>query len=130
MQKSSCFIWFAEEILDIAYNIELSNYFVLCGFVAIKKYSNADTDKVNIYKDNKNKCGVYRWINLDTNKSYVGSSVKLGRRFNTYYSFACLTKNRSFISRALHGYSRFRLEILEYCDPSILIEREQYYLDK
>lgn len=28
-----------------------------------------------------------------------------------------------------YGYSSFRLEILEYCDPSVLISREQYYLD-
>ena len=29
-----------------------------------------------------------------------------------------------------YGYNNFRLEILEYCDPSNVIEREQYYLDK
>jgi group I intron endonuclease len=28
-----------------------------------------------------------------------------------------------------YGYSSFRLEILEYCDPSSIIEREQYYID-
>ena len=37
----------------------------------------------------------------------------------------------SRIYRALlsHGYENFNLEILEYCDKSILIEREQYYID-
>ena len=35
------------------------------------------------------------------------------------------------IDRALlkYGYSKFKLEILEYCKISNLIEREQYYLD-
>jgi group I intron endonuclease len=28
-----------------------------------------------------------------------------------------------------YGYVNFRLEILEYCDPNILLVREQYYLD-
>jgi len=28
-----------------------------------------------------------------------------------------------------YGYSSFKLEILENCEPNILIEREQYYLD-
>lgn len=28
-----------------------------------------------------------------------------------------------------NGYSNFNLEILEYCDPENLIEREQYYID-
>jgi len=29
-----------------------------------------------------------------------------------------------------YGYTAFILEILEYCPPEILIEREQFYLDK
>ena len=28
-----------------------------------------------------------------------------------------------------HGYSNFKLEILEYCAPEECIEREQYYID-
>ena len=28
-----------------------------------------------------------------------------------------------------NGYSRFTLEILEYCDPSEAVLREQYYID-
>jgi group I intron endonuclease len=28
-----------------------------------------------------------------------------------------------------HGYSKFSLEILEYCDPLSVIKREQHYLD-
>jgi len=35
------------------------------------------------------------------------------------------------INRALlkYGYSNFQLEVLEYCEPSLLIEREQFYID-
>jgi len=35
------------------------------------------------------------------------------------------------INKALlkYGYSKFSLEILEYCEPSKCIDREQYYLD-
>ena len=35
------------------------------------------------------------------------------------------------INRALlkHGYSKFKLEILEYCNPKELSKREQYYMD-
>ncbi len=32
--------------------------------------------------------------------------------------------NRSILS---HGYSNFSLKILEYCDPAILLKRENYY---
>lgn len=40
-------------------------------------------------------------------------------------------KNNSMIYKALlkYGYSSFKLDIIEYCNPDILIEREQYYLD-
>lgn len=35
------------------------------------------------------------------------------------------------IYRALlkNGYSNFQLEILEYCEPNLVLEREQYYLN-
>jgi group I intron endonuclease len=28
-----------------------------------------------------------------------------------------------------YGYAEFRLEILEYCSPEVLIKREQFYFD-
>jgi group I intron endonuclease len=50
-----------------------------------------------------------------------------------YYNIKYITRasKSSLICRALlkYGYSKFKLEILEYCEPSILIEREQYYID-
>ncbi len=56
-------------------------------------------------------------------------------RFSTYYSLAYLKKRISlgtsiiYNSLLKHGYSSFSLDILEYCEPSIVIAREQYYLD-
>lgn len=40
-------------------------------------------------------------------------------------------RNKSIIYKALlkYGHSNFTLEILEYCDPSEVIQREQYYFD-
>lgn len=96
-------------------------------------YTNADTQKKSILNDNKGKAGVYRWKNIDSGKMYVGSSVDLYRRFLQYYNIKYITRvsKSSLISRALlkHGYSKFELDILEICDPSIVIEREQYYID-
>lgn len=96
-------------------------------------YSNADTQKLAAFKENKNQSGIYRWVNLHNNKSYIGSSVNLAVRFKDYYSISYLNretkKSNSKIYRALlkYGYSSFRLEILEYCsEQAILIEREQY----
>lgn len=105
------------------------------NIVPIVAYSNADTQKLIIFKENRDKAGIYRWVNLSNGKTYVGSSVNLTRRFKSYYSVYYLEnegkKNNSLIYRALlkNGYSNFKLEILEYCESETLIEREQFYLD-
>ena len=98
-------------------------------------YTNADRDKYKFYKENKNKSGIYRWNNLITDKSYVGSSKCLASRFSIYYSKKAMlnklnTKSSIIYSALLkHGYDKFSVDILEYCEINMLVEREQYYLD-
>lgn len=105
----------------------------LLAFSPVLTYLNADTDKLSIFKDNRGKSGVYRWTNLINGKSYVGSSVSLSRRLSQYYNLNILIKSRqnSLIHKAIlkYGYSRFKLDILEYCDLKDVIKREQYYMD-
>lgn len=93
-------------------------------------YNNADVDKLNILADNK-KAGVYRWVNKISGKTYIGSSTNLRVRMYTYYSLRSLAESNRLIDRALlkYGFSNFSLEILEYCDGSEAIAREQYYMD-
>lgn len=63
----------------------------------------------------------------------MGSSLNLSKRLAEYYCYNHIVdpKRNMAIYRALlkHGYSSFTLEILEYCEPSNLIEREQYFID-
>ena len=109
------------------------------NIVPIKTYSNAERDKFILYKDNNNKSGIYRWNNLITNKSYIGSAKSIRGRFSIYYStnsvhilrISKLAEGSSAIYSAIlkYGYENFSIDILEYCDISILIEREQYYID-
>jgi len=99
---------------------------------SVKVYHNLDSQKLQILADNKGKAGVYRFTNLTNGKSYVGSSVNLSRRFYLYYNISHLLKQKSsLICRALlkYGYSNFKLEIFEYCEPTASIQREQHYLD-
>ena len=109
------------------------HYSTNSSVVPVKTYSNADLDKESIITENKGKSGIYLWVNLNDRKAYVGSSVNLGVRLRKYYSYYYLTEGSKgvYISRALlkYGYSGFKLEILEYCDPEKCLEREQYYLD-
>ena len=60
--------------------------------------------------------------------------MNLGIRLRNYFKVSFLshsTRKMMVINKALmkYGYSKFKLEILEYCDPKELVEREQYYMD-
>lgn len=101
------------------------------SFNPVITYNNADLDKSIIMEDNRNKVGVYRWVNVINNKAYVGSSTNLSERFLDYYQSRILLKNKTPIHNALlkYGYSNFRLEILEYCIREKAILREPFYFD-
>lgn len=42
-------------------------------------------NKFNALKDNIGKSGIYKWVHIISNKSYVGSYKDLYRRFKEYY---------------------------------------------
>ena len=113
----------------------ISNFNSNIKIISVIIYNNADIDKSKIYEENKGKSGVYLWNNLVTGKYYVGSSISLSRRFSCYYSLGYLKNSlentTSIVYSALlkYGYSNFSLPILEYCEPSKLIDKEQYYID-
>jgi group I intron endonuclease len=104
-----------------------------------KSYVNlelAPKQKKLIYIENKDKSGIYCLTNIINNKSYVGCSKNLKNRLGNYLSKEYLKKvllrSNSLIAVALleHGHANFRLDILEYCNNNILIEREQFYIYK
>ena len=69
-----------------------------------------------------------------TQDIYVGSSINLGGRFKDYFNISHISnpkRSNSIIHRALlkYGYSNFQLEILEFCDPNLCLEREQHYIN-
>jgi group I intron endonuclease len=90
---------------------------------------NAGLLKKTILKENKNKAGVYRWVNKLNGKSYYGSSANLGVRFQHYFNQTKLCKTNILINKALlkYGHYNFKLDIIEYCDPNVVLSREQYY---
>lgn len=93
----------------------------------------------NILKENKSKPGIYMLTNKLTDD--------ISKRFKNYFStgylktkqsliisrVACAARNDATLALIKYGYSNFsslRLTILEYCEISDLLSREQYYLDK
>lgn len=94
-------------------------------------YKNAKINKSLIFKDNKDKAFVYRWINKLNGKEYLGSTSSAKRRLNTYYDLKTLGEVNMPIYNAIlkHGHENFIFEIIEYCLSEDTIKREQYYLD-
>ena len=94
-------------------------------------YKNAKINKSLIFKDNKDKAFVYRWINKLNGKEYLGSTSSAKRRLNTYYDLKTLSEVNMPIYNAIlkHGHENFIFEIIEYCLSEDTIKREQYYLD-
>jgi len=111
----------------------IKDVYYLIALNPILTYFDADQDKLDILQDNRFNSGIYRWVHKATGRCYVGSSVNLTNRFYTYYNLKVMLKSSSssIIARSLlkYGYSGFKLEILEYCEPDKCLEREQYYLD-
>ena len=98
-----------------------------------KVYLEPDKNKELIVNENQGRTGVYRWVHKESGKSYIGSSVNLKMRFKQYFNYNHISypKRVMTIYRALlkYGYAGFSLEILEYCQPDILLTREQFYFD-
>ena len=97
----------------------------------VKSYDNAELLKGIILKDNKGKSGIYRWVNNINNKTYIGSGVNLTKRLRSYFNKNELNRNPRPIQDALikYGHKNFRLDILEYCSETELVDKEQFYLD-
>lgn len=105
----------------------------IVNIIPIMIYNNMETNKSLILSENKGKSGIYRINNLVRDKSYIGSAIDIYKRLNNYYYISYLENQKcnSIIYKALlkHSYSKFSLDILEYCEPNLLIKREQYYID-
>lgn len=63
----------------------------------------------------------------------MGSSINLAKRLSQYFDYNHISgpSLNMLMYRALlkHGYSGFRLEILEYSSIEELIDREQFFID-
>jgi group I intron endonuclease len=98
-------------------------------------FFNIKEEKNNIYKELRNKSGVYMLINNKTKDFYIGSSLNLTKRMVSYYYYTNSDKlSKIVIIRAMkkYGLDNFSLGILEFCkkDTKICLDLEQKALDK
>lgn len=76
--------------------------------------------------------GIYKIVNSIDGHFYVGSSKRLEVRRKRHFSMLRSNKHVNYKlqnSFNKHGETNFHFEVLEYCLPELLIEREQHYLD-
>jgi group I intron endonuclease len=121
-----------ENIKNITKLYPISSNFLEKYINYVNKYEDAFLMKKNILKENKEKSGVYMFINKLTNDIYIGQSTDLCKRFTNYFNLSYIKSKKLIITRALikYGYSNFAVIILEYCNKSDLLIKEQYYFDK
>ena len=80
----------------------------------------------------KMKSGIYFIINTINNKKYVGSSCNIIKRFQHHkYYLTNNSHNNPILQRAWNKYGadNFVFLIIEKCDISVLLIREQFYID-
>ena len=103
------------------------------NLVPLIAYDNFKENRVNIFKEQKDKSGIYCLINKNNGHSYVGSSINLASRMRNYLNNAYLKSQQNInmpITRALLKYdqSNFSLLILEYVESASLTARETFYI--
>ena len=57
----------------------------------IKIYPNADTQKMQILKENIGSSGVYLWKSNINGKTYIGSSTDMSKRLKNYFNISFLS---------------------------------------
>jgi len=73
--------------------------------------------------------GIYK-ITSPTNKIYIGQSVNINKRFNSYYKLQNVISQRKLYNSFLkYGVKNHIFEIIEECDVILLNERERFYQD-
>jgi len=71
--------------------------------------------------------GIYK-ITSPTRKIYIGQSVNIKRRFESYLRCDCKGQTKIYNSLKKYGSDRHTFEVITLCDISDLNEKEAYYI--
>lgn len=79
----------------------------------------------------ENKTGIYRILNTINNKTYIGKTNNINKRFKEHLWVA----NKKILSYPLHndlrkyGKDNFKFEVLEYCSDKQLNNKEKVFIE-
>ena len=79
------------------------------------------------------KSGLYSIMHISTDRFYVGSARNVSHRMCAHRSLLRAGKHHSpHLQRAwdMYGVNAFRFSILEQVEPDLLLEREQFWMDR
>jgi len=95
------------------------------------KFLDIKESKTDIFLKIKNKAGIYMFFNLVNGNTYIGSSVKLDRRFRAHISSIGKVKYPLYKALNKYGINNFAFLVLQFCEPNedICLGLEQIYLD-
>lgn len=76
-------------------------------------------------------CGIYK-ITSPSGRIYIGQSIDVKYRFDTYRRLGNTVKSSVKLYRSLkkYGYANHTFEVIELCDIELLNTKERYYQDK
>lgn len=98
---------------------------------AESKFIGIKESKIDILLNIKNKAGIYMFFNLVNGNTYIGSSIKLDRRFRVHLSGIGRVNLPLYNALNKYGLNNFVFLVLQYCDPieEICLALEQSFLD-
>lgn len=80
----------------------------------------------------RKKSGIYRIVNSENGKMYIGSAVDLSGRKRSHFSTLRKGEHHNMhLQRAFNKYGKdcFKFEVIEKCTTDVLLEREQFNID-
>lgn len=106
-------------------------YEKLNNIQAEAKFIDLKESKLDILLSIKDKGGVYMFFNLINGNCYIGSSVKLARRFRIHLSSVGSVNLPLPLAINKYGPNNFVFLILQYCEriEDVCLGLEQHYLD-
>ena len=72
--------------------------------------------------------GIYK-ITSPSKRIYIGQSIDIEKRFNTYKRLDCKSQTILYRSLLKHGVNKHKFEILCECEVNELNDKERYYQD-
>ena len=118
-------------------NFSLANTIALSSIVEQIKplnfYNNLKDDRLQLFKEQRNKSGVYCLVNVVNGHFYIGSSINIEQRMKSYLNNSFLKNKQnsnSPIIKALskYGQEHFAVLIVKYVGIENLTEQETYFI--